>query len=242
MTQVLISATVLAAALTMAPTGAAFAQQTTSTDTAADRVVTIVKVPRPWYAADFLIHRGFRKAIPQYSAIDGLEHKMFTLAEDGRFGGIYLWRTRAQAESWFGPAWQQRVRASYGEPSIDWYSVQRVMEGPARAGLAADHAEAVATLVDAQAAATVSDSAPGLVRRYELRDPQGRRTDILLWQDLAQAVAHVGDRLSVQRATIDFVSVRFPRTASSLCAGQSGKCPVEYFDAPVLLWPAKMGQ
>lgn len=199
---------------------------------AAGAVVTIVKVPRPWYAADFLIARAFRNAVPEYAAIDGLQRKYFTLAEDGRLGGIYLWRTQASAQAWFGERWQQRVRQRYGEPSIDWYTVERVIDLGAAGG---DTASTVVTLVSTRVAATVPAVADGLRARLHLRDAQGRRSEALVWNNADAAIAAVGDRLSVQRAAVDPVSVRVPRLPSSLCAARSGECEVEYFEAPVVM-------
>lgn len=233
---------VLVAALLGAAPVAAQPQSASAGATANEPVVTIVKVPPPWYAAEFLLPRAFRKAVPQYAAIEGLQMKAFTVAEDGRFGGAYLWRSRTAAQAWFGPAWQQRVRASYGQPSVDWYTLLQVDDGPARATLAAEHAEAVITLVDPATAQTVARDAGGLVQRAVLRDAQGRTMQLLLWQSLEHAIAAVGDRLSVQRASVNPESVRVPRLPSALCAAQSGACAVEYFDAPVLLWPAAAGR
>ena len=100
--------------------------------TAAQPVIVVVKVPRPWYAADFLIVRRMREAMPIYRAIPGLRFKAFTLAEaDGDFGGIYLWRDAAAASAWFTPAWYARVREQRGvEARVRRFSVV----GPARTG------------------------------------------------------------------------------------------------------------
>jgi hypothetical protein len=43
-----------------------------------------------------------------------LLEKNFTIAEDGRFGGVYRWASRAAADAWFTPAWHARVRARRG--------------------------------------------------------------------------------------------------------------------------------
>jgi hypothetical protein len=77
-------------------------------------VVTVVRIPPPWYAVRFLVVRGFRKAVPQYQAVPGLERKLFTIAADGRFGGIYEWEDRSRAEAWFNDAWHARVRDRWG--------------------------------------------------------------------------------------------------------------------------------
>jgi hypothetical protein len=81
--------------------------------------LTIVRVPAPWWAPRGLITGRFVDAIPEYAAIAGLEHKSFTHTEDGRFGGVYRWRSEADARAWFTPAWFERVRQSRGvEPEV----------------------------------------------------------------------------------------------------------------------------
>jgi hypothetical protein len=64
-----------------------------------DRVVGVVRVKAPWYAASVFIRGKFRSAVPEYEAKRALETKYFTIADDGRFGGIYLWSTRADADA-----------------------------------------------------------------------------------------------------------------------------------------------
>lgn len=99
---------------------------------AAQPVIVVVKVPRPWYVPDLLIVRKMRDAMPTYRAIPGLRFKAFTLAEaDGDFGGIYLWRDAAAASAWFTPAWYARVREQRGvEARVRRFSVV----GPSRSG------------------------------------------------------------------------------------------------------------
>lgn len=91
------------------------------------KVVTVVKVKAPWYALGSLLRSAFKKAIPQYQAVDGLEFKSFSMGrlERGKhFGGIYLWENRAKAEKWFSPAWFQRVRdLRKTEGKVSYYDV-----------------------------------------------------------------------------------------------------------------------
>ena len=57
---------------------------------------------------------GFEQAAPTYAATPGLVHKWFSIAEDGRFGGVYVFADKAKADAWFSPAWRARVRTTYG--------------------------------------------------------------------------------------------------------------------------------
>jgi hypothetical protein len=78
------------------------------------RAIAIVRVPAPWWAPRFFIIRKFTETIPDYVAVEGLEHKAYTLSEDGRYGGVYLWESRAAATTWFSPAWHERLKKSRG--------------------------------------------------------------------------------------------------------------------------------
>jgi hypothetical protein len=75
--------------------------------------VVIVRVKSPWWAPKFLISRKFAEAVPEYAAAPGLVHKAFTFIDDC-YGGVYEWRTRAQAEAWFDAKWHGRVKRLRG--------------------------------------------------------------------------------------------------------------------------------
>lgn len=77
-------------------------------------VIVIVRVESPWWAPRFVMRGRFVDALPEYVGLPGLLQKNFTIAEDGRFGGVYRWASRAAADAWFTPAWHARVRARRG--------------------------------------------------------------------------------------------------------------------------------
>jgi hypothetical protein len=97
-------------------------------------VVVVTKVWPPWYAARFLVVNGFRKSVPEYQAIPGLLSKQYSLASDGRFGGVYLWKDKASAEAWFSPKWFERVKRTYGKDGeVRYLEVTRSLDGPTAA-------------------------------------------------------------------------------------------------------------
>ena len=49
----------------------------------------------------------FRKIAPGFRTVPGLIRKQFIYAEDGWAGGVYLWKTRADAEALYSGAWSQ---------------------------------------------------------------------------------------------------------------------------------------
>jgi hypothetical protein len=163
---------------------------------AAEPVVTIVRVAKPWYAPDFYVRGAFAKAVPQYQSIPGLVHKSFTLSADGRLGGIYQWRDRAAAEAWFNPAWFARVRERYGvDGTVSFYTLQSA-EVAGSTALVTD-SPAVATLrTQVVPAAALPDSA---LRRYRLTDAAGAHWELVLWRDAEAAPVDglpAGDRFA----------------------------------------------
>jgi heme-degrading monooxygenase HmoA len=87
-----------------------------------DAVATLVTIATPAGVTRERIVAEFRAAVPAHQKADGLLRKHFIISDDGRFGGLYLWRDEAAAQRWFNEAWQQRVRQTYGsEARIEWF-------------------------------------------------------------------------------------------------------------------------
>jgi hypothetical protein len=103
-----------------------------STPEPGPRAVVIVKVQMPWYAPRAMVRGKFRDALPEYEAIAPLEAKYFTITDDRRYGGIYLWKGRADAERHFDAAWHARVREKRGvEGDVTILDAPFVLDGPA---------------------------------------------------------------------------------------------------------------
>ncbi len=60
---------------------------------------------------------------PKYREVAGLVRKYYLLTEDGGTGGgVYLWKSKADAEKLFTPDWKQFIRERYGaEPVVTYY-------------------------------------------------------------------------------------------------------------------------
>jgi len=94
----------------------------------ASPVTVVVNVPAPPGAPRALIEAGIRKSVPQYRQVPGLLRKYFTIGE-GTFGGVYLFASRAAAETWFDDAWHKRVVATYGrDGTVTYYDVPVVLD------------------------------------------------------------------------------------------------------------------
>jgi hypothetical protein len=74
--------------------------------------------------------RIFLSTAPTYQGVAGLHRKCYVLSEDGgTVGGIYLWRSRADAEAMYTDAWRAFVREKYGtEPSVTYFDSPVVVD------------------------------------------------------------------------------------------------------------------
>jgi hypothetical protein len=168
------------------------------------RALVFTRVPAPWWAPGFLIIGKFIDSIPEYAAVPRLEHKAYTLSDDRRFGGLYVWPDRASAEAFFDEAWHARVRKSRGVDGevtlLDaWWTVEGV---PAQGRLVAPHglrADAAVVWVWAPSVDDVSGRLEGLaathglpagvVRSSFVTSARGGAGVVELWASAAQARA-----------------------------------------------------
>jgi heme-degrading monooxygenase HmoA len=186
--------------------GTAAAQTVDAPAAAPVPTVAIVTVPKPWYVPQFVIAGKMRDTIPQYAAMPGLAFKMYSFAQaDGQFGGLYFWRSRAEAQAWFNPAWFERVRRQRGvEGTVRLFDAPVSVDAPAGAPRADDHGSYVATLVllptpagttrarlEAAFRAAVPEyrGVPGLLRKHFIASDDGRFGGVYLWRDRAAADA-----------------------------------------------------
>jgi hypothetical protein len=88
-------------------------------------IIAIVtfELPRRWSVADAA--RVFRSTAPKYLDRAGLVRKHYWVSEQGdRAGGIYLWRSKDDAETCYTAEWKAMVADKYGvQPRIDYLHV-----------------------------------------------------------------------------------------------------------------------
>ena len=65
----------------------------------------------------------FMSTAPKYQEAQGLIRKYYLLSEDGgTVGGVYLWKSREDAESLYTKEWKNFIKEKYGgEPSIVYF-------------------------------------------------------------------------------------------------------------------------
>jgi len=84
----------------------------------------------------------FRKIAPGFRSVPGLIRKQFIYAEDGWAGGVYLWKTRADAEAFYSGPWLAGIRERYGmDPRIKYFHTACVTDNAAEAVLIPEAAE-----------------------------------------------------------------------------------------------------
>ncbi|WP_207790236.1 hypothetical protein [Glacieibacterium frigidum] len=97
---------------------------------AAAPVATLVAIPVPPSVDRAALEKLFDASQPQYRAIPGLIRKYYTIGDDKRAGGIYLWTSRAAAEAFYTEAWRAGVQKRWGQPaSVSYFDVPIVLDG-----------------------------------------------------------------------------------------------------------------
>jgi hypothetical protein len=76
----------------------------------------------------------FMSTAPKYLEAPGLIRKYYLLSEDGAtVGGVYLWKSREDAERLFTKEWKDFVKEKYGgEPSIIYFHTPVVVDNLVR--------------------------------------------------------------------------------------------------------------
>jgi hypothetical protein len=80
-------------------------------------IVAIVtfRLPRPWSVAEAAA--VFQSTASKYLGKPGLVRKHYYIAETGdRAGGIYFWRSKADAQACYSSEWKAMVAQKYGSP------------------------------------------------------------------------------------------------------------------------------
>ena len=75
----------------------------------------------------------FLGSAPKYREVPGLVRKYYVLSQDGATaGGVYLWRSREDAERLYTEQWKGVVRERYGAaPTITYFDSPVVVDNQA---------------------------------------------------------------------------------------------------------------
>ena len=82
----------------------------------------------------------FRQTASRYRDLPGLVRKYYVFRDGGQAGGVYLWKSRDDAERAYGPQWRALVREKYGvEPTITYFDKPVIVDNtPQAAGVTED--------------------------------------------------------------------------------------------------------
>jgi hypothetical protein len=91
-------------------------------------VFTSFRLPKPISRQE--ARRIFLSTAPKYQGVAGLFRKCYVLSEDGgTAGGVYLWKSRAQAEAMYTETWREFVRGKYGtDPTVTYFDSPVVVD------------------------------------------------------------------------------------------------------------------
>jgi hypothetical protein len=72
----------------------------------------------------------FAASAPSYRDVPGLVRKYYLLSEDGTTaGGVYLWKSRADAERLYDAQWRRTIEERYGAPpSVTYFASPVVVD------------------------------------------------------------------------------------------------------------------
>jgi hypothetical protein len=78
---------------------------------------------------------AFSGTAPRYRDVPGLIRKYYVLTEDGgTAGGVYLWKSREDAERLYTDEWKAFIRDKYGaEPTVTYFASPVVVDNAAGA-------------------------------------------------------------------------------------------------------------
>lgn len=72
----------------------------------------------------------FSGTAPKYREQDGLIRKYYLLSEDGNTaGGVYLWKSRQQAEQLYNDEWSDFIFEKYGtRPTVSYFETPVIVD------------------------------------------------------------------------------------------------------------------
>jgi len=72
----------------------------------------------------------FVASVPRYQQVPGLLRKYYLLSDDGdTAGGVYLWKSREDAEALYTQEWKQMIKEKYGsEPVLSYFESPAIVD------------------------------------------------------------------------------------------------------------------
>lgn len=86
-------------------------------------ITTIVQFKLPSPVSRDKAQEIFLGTAPKYRDSVGLIRKYYLISDDGETGGgVYLWKSRDDAENWYTPEWREHITKTYGaDPQLQYF-------------------------------------------------------------------------------------------------------------------------
>ena len=86
-------------------------------------ITTLVQFPIGGSVQVEDIKKVFADSVPRYQQVPGLLRKYYLISEDStKAGGVYLWKSREDADALYTDEWKQMIRDKYGsDPIISYF-------------------------------------------------------------------------------------------------------------------------
>jgi hypothetical protein len=92
-------------------------------------VTAIVQYKLPPHIDAAACAEHYEKIAPSFQTIPGLIRKQFIVGDDGVAGGVYLWRSRTDAEAFYSGPWLEGIKKRYEtDPVIRYFDTICVTE------------------------------------------------------------------------------------------------------------------
>ena len=91
-------------------------------------VITTFRLPNPVTRDE--ARKIFLSTAPRYRGVPGLLRKTYVFSqEENTAGGVYLWNSRAEADTMYTESWKAFVRERYGtNPSLAYFDTPVVVD------------------------------------------------------------------------------------------------------------------
>lgn len=95
-------------------------------------ITVITRFPMPSGASLGDVKGMFLQTAPRYQTVPGLIRKHYYVGEDGRCGGVYLFRQREDAERLFDDAFVASITERFGEaPQVEYLPTLVIVDNAA---------------------------------------------------------------------------------------------------------------
>lgn len=93
-------------------------------------ITTIVQFKLPEPVSREKAQEIFMGTAPKYRDPVGLIRKYYLITDDGSTGGgVYLWKSRDDAERWYTPEWNAHIVKTYGaEPQLQYFDTPVIVD------------------------------------------------------------------------------------------------------------------